>query len=189
VAAELEDAGWIEQSIDAITIAFVESQAPVEEVFRESGRSWTPVSPGTLDTVLDIVDGFDFDREPLLIDRLGEWHVLLAPNGYEFSYPDLAARVSRIGRFISVFWNVNALMRILVAEKGKVMRDFDPLLIADSAGEPLPEEAGLPFGQPAAPLRAACLVFTERMTDQRISRDWILGEKSAVVLDRSPPDG
>jgi len=115
VAAELEDAGWIEQSIDAITIALVESPGPVEEVFRESGHSWTPVSPGTLETVLDIVDGFDFDREPLLLDRLGVWHVLLAPNGFEFSYPGVGARVSRIGRFVSVFWNVNSVMRILVA--------------------------------------------------------------------------
>jgi uncharacterized protein DUF6461 len=187
VAAELEDAGWIEQSIDAITIALVESPGPVEEVFRESGHSWTPVSPGTLDTVLDIVDGFDFDREPLLLDRLGVWHVLLAPNGFEFSYPGVGARVSRIGRFVSVFWNVNSVMRILVAERGEVRRDFDPLLIADSAGEPLPEEAGLPFGQPGAPLRAACLVLTERLTGQRFSRDWLFSEHPAVVLDRAPP--
>jgi hypothetical protein len=145
------------------------------------------VSPGTLDTVLDIVDGFVFGREPLLLDRLGVWHVLLAPNGFEFSYPGVGARVSRIGRFVSVFWNVNSVMRILVAERGEVRRDFDPLLIADSAGEPLPEEAGLPFGQPGAPLRAACLVLTERLTGQRVSRDWLFSEHPAVVLDRAPP--
>ncbi len=110
--------------------------------------------------------------------------VLLARNGYELSYPGAAAGASRLGRVITVFWNVNAVMRFVLAHDGQVRRSFDPLLPGDSEGVPLPEEAGLPFGEPAAMLRAAALVLAERLSGVRVTEDWILGPHEVVLLTR-----
>ena len=169
--------------IDALAVSYVDYAGPIKDVFEASGNRWTPVQRTTIDQVLDHVNGFDSDREPMLVDRLGSWYVLLAPNGFEFSYPGAAAGASRLGRVVTVFWNVNAVMRVVVADAGRVTRSFDPLMPEDSEGRPLAEELGLPFGAPGRP-RSAILQLAERLTGQHLTRDFVTIEHDAVVLER-----
>lgn len=177
---------WVEgpdPDLDALSIAFVHYPGPVADVFGASGNLWEAAERSTIDRVLDLVNGFAVNREPLLIDRLGDWLVLLAPNGFEFSNPGVAAGASRLGRVISVFWNVNAVMRVLVADGGQITRSFDPLIVDDAEGTPLSEESGLPFGAPGRP-RAASLELAERLTGQRLTRSRVFAEHAAVILRR-----
>ena len=181
-----ESYAWVEgpdPDLDAIAIAFVQYPGPFADVFGASGNHWEAAERSTIDRVLHLVSGFDANREPLLVDRLGAWLVFLAANGFEFSYPGVAAGASRLGRVVSVFWNVNAVMRILVADGGQVTRSFDPLIVDDAEGSPLPEEAGLPFGEPGKP-RAASLVLAARLTGERLTRTWVFAEHDAVILRR-----
>jgi hypothetical protein len=179
-----DEYSWAEAGeIDALAVTYLRHAGPIEDVFEASGNRWTPIPRATIDRVLEHVDGFDPDREPMLVDRLGPWYVLLAPNGFEFSYPGVAAGASRLGRLVTVFWNVNAVMRVVVAEAGRVTRSFDPLMPEDSEGTPLAEEDGLSFGEPGRP-RSASLHLAERLTGQRLTREFFTGEHDAIVLMR-----
>jgi len=74
-----DDYGWAEAGeIDALAVAYVGYADPIKDVFEASGNHWSPAPRATIDRVLDHVDGFDADREPMLVDRLGPWYVLLA---------------------------------------------------------------------------------------------------------------
>ncbi len=95
------------------------------------------------------------------------WTLVLEPNGYWTSVPENALRVSEAaaGRVISLYWNVNSVMRFLYAADGLLRREFDPLLPdLGSHGDPLPEEAGLPFGQEDKDPRAAGVALIRRLT-------------------------
>jgi hypothetical protein len=78
---------------------------------------------------------------------------------------------------LSVYWNVNALMRFAMYADGVLVRSFDPLLTdAGSQGKPLGEEEGLPFGVEGEP-RAAAMTLAERLTGAAVERDWLLDER------------
>jgi hypothetical protein len=79
------------------------------------------------------------------------------------------------GTAASLFWTVNADMGFTLARGGTVVRRFDPLLYGlGPEGEPLPEERGLPFGVPGGRLPRAALTLAERLTGDRLDRDWVL---------------
>jgi hypothetical protein len=185
---DLASYAWVGASedaeTDALTLAFIRYGGEPREVLRAGGHTWTEAGTGSMADALDAVEGFDPDLEPLLIDRSGDWVILLAPNGYEYSYPGVLAGASRLGMGVSTFWNVESVMRVLVAEAGLVTRSFDPLLFQDCAGIPLPEEDGLPFGQAGSPLRGATLLLAERLTGQHITRDWLRRRRDLVILNR-----
>jgi Family of unknown function (DUF6461) len=177
---------WIDADpeFDALTLAFVRYGGEPREVLRAGGHTWVEAGRSSFSRALDQVNGFDPDLEPMLFGRSHDWVLLLAPNGYEYSNPGVLAGASRLGFALSVYWNIEAVMRILVAEAGVVRRNFDPLLIQDSEGAPLPEEIGLPFGRTAQSLTSALLLFAERMTGQEITREWLVGEHDLVILKR-----
>lgn len=102
------------------------------------------------------------------------WAVVVEPNGYLTSLPGTVAALSVGGSAISVYWNVNALMRFTVARDGVVVRSFDPLLFdLGPEGEPLPEERGLTFGVDAT-VRQSALELAARLTGIRIDQPWLL---------------
>jgi hypothetical protein len=68
-------------------------------------------------------------------------------------------------------------MRFTLARDGRVVRVFDPLLYDHpSVGDPLIEEANLPFGQPHAALQAAANLF-EQVSGIQPTRHWLLTAK------------
>jgi Family of unknown function (DUF6461) len=108
-------------------------------------------------------------------DELGDWLVLVEPNGWLTTLPDTAAALSRGGSLVSVYWNARALMRFVLARDGAVVRAFDPLLYELApVGDPLPQEQGLVFGDPETSPRIAAMELAERLTGVRIDRDWLL---------------
>ena len=119
--------------------------------------------------------GYDF-RLGVQVDQMDGWTVVVEPNGWLLTVPATAELVSAGGELVSVFWNVNASTLFTVAKGGVIIRRFDPLLYDQpSIGDPLPEEAGLPFGHPGEP-RVAAVELAERLTGVRLTRDWLVNQ-------------
>jgi hypothetical protein len=126
------------------------------------------------------LDDFAWGSVVAQVDRLGDWGVIIEPNGWAASLPDTLVRLSANGVAINVFWNVNAVVTFALARGGSLMRAFDALLYSDG-GVPLPEERGLPWGVKAP--RAGALAVMDRLTGVPLGRDWLLGRarRSFVV--------
>lgn len=126
------------------------------------------------------------DATPLQIDHLDGALVLIEPNGWKCTDENVLVHLSAHGTATSVYWNVNALMRFVFAERGAVIRSFDPLLY-DSTGA-LSEEADLRFGMPGQAL-ASALLLLERLTGGvRVTADW-LTNKAPDSRTRDKPQG
>jgi hypothetical protein len=104
-------------------------------------------------------------------DRLGEWDVIIEPNGWAASDPETVAALSTNGVAVNAFWNVNAVVTFSLARMGALIRSFDALLYNDD-GQPLPEERDLDWGVGAP--RASALALMERITGMPLEHDWLL---------------
>ena len=173
MATDPVDYAWADTSgdprLDALAIALVTPiRADPIAVLRPRESLGTLTVEQTLDRSLEI-DGWDIVE--VGVDAIGDWTVLVEPNGWVTAYGDVLSRLSEGGQAGSVFWNVNAHMSFGWAVDGTLVRQFDPLLHdADGA---LPEEAGLAFGDPGRTGGAALTLLT-RLTGVAIDRDWLL---------------
>jgi hypothetical protein len=104
-------------------------------------------------------------------DRLGDWDVIIEPNGWAASMPETLEALSTGGTAVNAFWNVNAVVTFGLARAGSLVRSFDALLY-DNPATPLAEEVGLPWGVGSP--RASLLALVERLTGVRIDRGWLL---------------
>jgi hypothetical protein len=167
---------WVESSQDpslnAISITLVTPVKPDPlAVLRPRESLGDLTVEQTLDRSLEI-DDHAWGSVEVQVDALGDWTVLVEPNGFVTAYDDVLTRLSEGGKAGNVFWNVNANMRFGWAVDGTLIRQFDPLLY-DAAGA-LPEEAGLPFGHPGRPIGAA-LALLAGLTGVDIDQPWLLG--------------
>ena len=70
-------------------------------------------------------------------------------NGFQGADPERAVAVAAETTFVSMFWNVNSVMSVTLAQTGRIVRRFDPLFHDHDpspvrvSGDPLPKEAGL----------------------------------------------
>jgi Family of unknown function (DUF6461) len=119
---------------------------------------------------------------PVQIWTSGGKTIAIEPNGYLGSLPERLEKIAGAREVVSVYWNVNAVMQVLVVRDGVVVRQFDPLLYDEHS--PLPEEVGLPFGAEGRAL-AAALAFLARRTGFVASEAEILGAKRATYLARA----
>jgi hypothetical protein len=118
-----------------------------------------------------ILDDFAWGAVLAQIDVVGPWAVIIEPNGWAASMPDVLGRLSADGVAVNVFWNVNAVTSFSYARNGELIREFDGLLY-DWPADPIPEEIGFPWG-PGRP-RASMLGVMERLTGVRLGREWLL---------------
>ena len=127
----------------------------------------------------------DFGNDLVQISSIGHAIVTFEPNGWHGVGYELAAALSRNGRYAAYFWNVNALMQFVFAEAGEVKRDFDPLLYDNDGarGEGPARRDGSPIppsdGGPLTPGRAS-LALIERLTGIETTREWLLDEPHAT---------
>jgi len=172
---DVDDYDWVEHTRDtrlnALSITLVTPIRPdpiaILHPIKELGAF-------TVEELLDRslgIDDYGWRKIVIAVDELGDWTVIVEPNGYLTSFPRTLEALSDGGRAGNVYWNVNAVMSFGWAVDGRLVRQFDPLLY-DSEGA-LPEERDLPFGRPGAP-QAAALALLERLTGTRVDRDWLL---------------
>lgn len=124
----------------------------------------------TLDATLGLED-FAWGAVLAQIDSVDGWAVVVEPNGWAGSMPDVLQRLSVDGVAVNVFWNVNAVIRFSYARNGALVREFDGLLY-DSPDDPIPEEMGFRWVDDRP--RASVLGVMERLTGVRLARDWLL---------------
>jgi len=173
MASEPVDYAWVETShdprLDALAISVVTPIRSEPIAVLEPRESLGTLTVGqTLDRSLEL-GGWDIVE--VQVDAVGDWTVLVEPNGWLTAYGDVLSRLSQGGKAGSVFWNVNAHMSFGWAVDGTLIRWFDPLLYdADGA---LPEEADLPFGHPGHP-QAAALALLTRLTGVIVDQSWLL---------------
>ena len=117
----------------------------------------------------------DFGNDLVQISSIGHAIVTFEPNGWHGVGYELAAALSRNGRYAAYFWNVNALMQFVFAEAGEVKRDFDPLLYDNDGARG--EGPARRDGSPIAPVR-------RRATDSRAGE---LGAHRAADRHRDHP--
>jgi hypothetical protein len=161
MTATPEDYQWAESPDDefmALTLTWTLFTGDFRELLRAGGHNFRPRSS----TSVKNEGEFDFHSENLLVDRNGPWVLFIAPNGFEYSLPGTVAGLARLGRVVSVFWNVEAVMHVLVTDECTIMRSFG-LLLYEQQGA-MPEGLGLPLGVQEVPIHAASLAFAERVT-------------------------
>ena len=182
-ADEVDPYAWADTTrdprLEALSITLVEPIRPDPIAVlrpRESLGSLTVEE--TLDRSLQIED-YAWGSVAVQVDTIGDWTVLVEPNGWVTSYGDSLSRLSEGGRAGNVFWNVNANMSFGWAVDGALVRQFDPLLYdADGA---LPEEADLPYGHPGRATGAALTLLT-RLTGVIIDPSWLLDQARPTFI-------
>ncbi len=167
----MSDYAWAEDVV-AVTVAFVRGME-LRDVGGLLGFQWSSERDATF-AEASWQQADDPVTCPVQAAEVGDWVVLVEPNGFQTSLPGTLAALSRGGVAVAVFWNVNMDMSVGVARDGAVVRSFDPLLFGvGGQGEPLPQEEGLPFG-PDGAARPAALELAERLTGVRIEKAWLL---------------
>lgn len=86
-------------------------------------------------------------------------------NGFQGTQAQVLRALSRRGRAASMFWNVNAVTRLSLAEHGEIVASFEPWLdrVAELAPAVLPYLAGMDLTDHRHKV-AKCLVAVERFT-------------------------
>lgn len=179
---------WVEE-VDALTITCVRG-LDVRTIGELMGVDWSTERQVDVDGAWDAVDARDDDADvyPLQVDELDGWTVLIEPNGWLTADSQTFPRLSAGGEAVSVYWNVNARMQFQLARDGQTVRSFDPLFPDEEpAGDPLPEEAGLSFGDVEGSLQEASLELLQRVTGVRITADWLLQRPRRTWDAPAPP--
>jgi hypothetical protein len=84
------------------------------------------------------------EASPLALVEVAGCVAIVELNGWTTVQPDVVSALSGLGRTVSLYWNVNHVARFVVADNGRAVRDFDPVIDPGAGtGSPLPEEDGV----------------------------------------------
>ena len=153
---------WDDDSERCFTI--VQGLTPVQALQVLLPDAVTDIAPAReVERWMDAPWGLDEQVEYPMIAFAGThegWTWVFEPNGYAGSHLDPSALTPVPGRYVSVYWNVNAVMRFRYLVDGELGRDFNPLFRDDNGldselnsvdidadllvGEPVPEGDPLP---------------------------------------------
>lgn len=133
----------------------------------------------------ELAHDFGAERFAVQIDTIGAATIVVEPNGYICSQDSALAALSRSGRAMSVFWNVNMDSRVALAEHGTIVRAFDPVLGSSSVGDPRPAEHSL---DPERPI-ASALALMAIETGVQLTPEWLAEPRDTWVCPLSPKAG
>jgi Family of unknown function (DUF6461) len=174
---------WIEETTESTLALFSVTARSASELLAPLG-SLEPRGSLTYAAALELQGSFyddgTFDRRAVIqAERLvgsAEAHwVTVEPNGFQADRH--LTEIAGDAAAASLFWNVNAVMRLKRAESGRAVVDFDPLI--DRERIP-PEATDLPFE--STPM-AASMALIERWTGVRIEQRWFLAAKPTFVVN------
>ncbi|GAA0273462.1 hypothetical protein GCM10010302_08830 [Streptomyces polychromogenes] len=145
------DYAWFEDDFPDIAEAYcftlVRGLAPAEVVARLGGRTEAPLRgiAALTDAAFARYDqaGGDGDEQLIGMTTVGEWTLLIEPNGYLGVTGDRALPASAGTSWISHFINVNAVGTFLWAEDGVLRLEFDPMFPQDRSGSTPDELLGV----------------------------------------------
>ncbi|SNR97115.1 hypothetical protein SAMN05216276_100250 [Streptosporangium subroseum] len=170
-----------------LCITWVED-LPATDVLAAAGRREDGVGSRTYaETVQAAYDAIPVHAGAALAGPLGEWTVLVEPNGFQGSRPDVLTGLSRRGRALSVFWNANGDGQLVYAEHGRlltVLDLFDPEELEELEELPPALSAWAELAEQDDP-RVAGLALGEAVTHRRLDARWLAGEHLSAILDAS----
>lgn len=152
---------WVRQSpvSEAATITVVTGM-DVPEALQAFGAN--PDAPVSMTEIRG-----DYDTYPSWVAVLAVDGAVVAveDNGFRGSHQDILEAVSRRGRAASMYWNVNAVSRLSLAEGGELLAAFEPGLEDPQVNAPvtLPYLKDLDLDDYRDKI-AKCLVAVERFT-------------------------
>ena len=174
---------WTER-IDALTVTLLRG-ADLQQVGDVLEFDWESERLVTFDQAFDDLEGDGWDW-PVQVEELQGWLVVAEPDGWFLSDEKKLAALSRDGVAVSVFFNVNAKSRFVVARQGVVVRSFDPVHPTyEPTGNPLPEESGLAFGVDAD-TTANSFLLLERLTGVHLDEGWLTAQPRRTWLAPHP---
>lgn len=115
------------------------------------------------------------------LDTLGSWSVVVEPGGSLCAHPEVVEALSAQGRVVSAYTSVRGEMRFQAGFHGEIVRSFDPLMPELGEGFSLPQERGLPLGEPGLAWAAAC-TLVERCTGVDLTESWLLERERLTLL-------
>ncbi|MCE7010995.1 DUF6461 domain-containing protein [Kibdelosporangium philippinense] len=120
---------WIKDSLicEAATITVIKGLT-VDEVITIFGGD--PAAPVPIRSIADSWPQHDY-VSVLAVLAVDDYVLAVEDNGFQGANPETAAALSRNGTAASVFWNVNALFRITLAENGKLVYSGEPRIDPD----------------------------------------------------------
>ncbi|WP_220182956.1 DUF6461 domain-containing protein [Sphaerisporangium album] len=169
-----------------LCITWVED-LPAADALAAAGRREDGMGSRTYaETVQAAYDAIPVHAGAALAGALGEWTVLVEPNGFQGSRPDVLTGLSRRGRALSVFWNANGDGQLAYAEHGRLLAVFDLFDPEELEELPAALSAWTELAEQDDP-RVAGLALGEAVTRRRLEPGWLAGEHMSAVLD-APQD-
>jgi len=165
---QVRDHSWVKQmEAVCITVIFRGSRDAVFEALGVDAESEHRATFATAE------GEWSEDRDVVQVWRSGEHLVVVEPNGFAGSLLETLLAMVQGRDAASVYWNVNAHMKVVIVDAGEVVREFDPLLY-DDGGRPLPEEDGLGFGDSDQDVQDGALNVLERRTGVVLTEEALL---------------
>jgi hypothetical protein len=153
--------------------------------------------PADIQATFDEAWGHSFTGDPnnriaVQLDRLGDWDLIIEPNGYLASaYGDRLTAEG--GRLVSMYWNVNGYDGLSAAQDGAWVRQVAlPGPHGVEVGEPLEQELGLAWTPADGPpwerhSRRSMLTLIERTCGAALDADRLLHGARRTLLVVEPP--
>ncbi|MFI6505943.1 DUF6461 domain-containing protein [Nonomuraea typhae] len=162
-----------------------------QALLRIGGLPQTMAHRGFNEAVTAAYDALPHHAGCALAGKLGQWTVLIEPNGFQGARLPLLADLSQGGQALSIFWNDKGDARIAYAERGRLIAAVDPFDPDPDAGEDPAEERFLQLWQDLAETeedwRADALRLAETIVGQGLDADWF-GEPMLSAIVQAPAD-
>lgn len=158
-----------------------------ESLLRIGGLPQTITSRDFPETVEAAYSALPQHSGAALSGKLGQWILIVEPNGFQGSRLPVLADLSSEGRAMSVVWNVNGDAQIAYAERGRIIAVIDPFDPGKGDGD----EEFLLRWEDVAELdedwRVAALRLAETVVGQRLGADWFSEPRHSMIV-QAPPD-
>ncbi|MFF4414593.1 DUF6461 domain-containing protein [Streptosporangium sp. NPDC001559] len=176
----------LEENLDVpLCVTWIECMPATEALVAAGGQEDGSGRRTFTRTVQAAYDALPARAGAAMAGSLGSWTVLVEPNGFQGTRPEVLARLTRQGRALSVFWNDNGDGQLAYAEHGRVLITadlFDPEELEDL--EDLPDAlSAWPELAEQDDLRSAALTLGEMLTGGRLEAEWLAAEHQSAVLD------
>ncbi|WP_188196039.1 DUF6461 domain-containing protein [Nonomuraea sp. SYSU D8015] len=158
-----------------------------EALLRIGGLPQTITRRDFPETVATAYDVLPHHSGSALSGKLGQWTLIVEPNGFQGSRLPVLADLSSEGQAMSVFWNVNGDAQIAYAERRRIIAVIDPFDPEEGHGD----EGFLQHWESVAELdedwRVGALRLAETIVGQRLGADWFSEPRLSAIV-QAPPD-
>jgi hypothetical protein len=153
-----------------------------EALLRVGGLSQTIARRDFSETVAAAYDALPQYSGSALAGKMGQWTLIVEPNGSQGSRLPVLADLSSESRAMSVFWNVNGDAQIAYAERGRIIAVIDPFDPEEGDGD----EGFLLLWERVADLdedwRVGALGLAETIVGQRLGADWFSEPRLSAIV-------